>query len=186
LLQKLKVKLKDEESVWASIRVAVIAVSSKERVKEMTALLDSYRTELALRTLVLLNSSVNKHASDHEQRLERLERKEDDIIEAISISHKFNARQADVQSRRHKRTGQQLREVTDAILTHRDGRNTILSHSSIRKAMGGELSGDEEFSKEVMTFRATGSEDASRIDGTASIGDFDIVRRRVLGCLSFT
>lgn len=61
----------------------------------MAALLDSYRNELALRTLVLLNSKLGKHAEDHETRLKRLEHKEDDIVEAISISHKFNSRQAD-------------------------------------------------------------------------------------------
>ncbi|CZR51229.1 uncharacterized protein PAC_01104 [Phialocephala subalpina] len=185
-LQRIKFKLNEEKTVWASIRKAIISVSSKERVKEIATLLDSYRNELALRTLVLLSSNVGKHASNHEKRLERLERKEDDIIEAISISQKLNAHQADEQSRLHQRTGQQLREVTAAILTHRDGRTTTLSQPGAQRAVIEDSLSDEKFSAEVMTLRATSSEHESRIDGTAFLGDFDTIQRRVLGSLSFT
>jgi len=152
-------------------------------VNEMVSRLDTYRNELALQTLVVLNTKVGGHMENHGQRFDRLEHKDDDIIEAISISQKSSAREV---ATFHQQTREQLREVIAAILTHRDGQTTTISQP-IQQPTSWVLT-DEGHSRQCMTLQTikpSDKADKSRIDATASLSDFSVVQRRVLEYLSF-
>lgn len=179
-----KVKPQDGRTPWASLRQAVISVWSKEEVNEMVSRLDTYRNELALQTLVVLNEKVGGHMKNHGQRFDRLEHKDDDIIEAISISQRRGAREA---ATYHQKTQEQFREVISAILTHRDGQTTTLSQP-IQQATTPWALADEDLSRQCMTLQTVKPSDKSnksRLDATASFSDFTVIQHRLLERLSF-
>lgn len=152
-------------------------------MNEMVSRLDTYRNELALQTLVVLNEKVGGHMENHGQRFDRLEHKDDDIIEAISISQKSSASEA---ATYHQQTREQLQEVIAAILTHRDGQTTTISQP-IQQPTSWVLT-DEGHSRQCMTLQTvkpSGKSEKSRIDATASLSDFTVVQHRVLEYLSF-
>ena len=150
-------------------------------MNEMVSRLDTYRSELALQTLVLLNEKVGGHMKSHGQRFDRLEQRDDDIIEAISISQRRSAHEA---ATYHRQTREELREVITAILTHRDGQTTTLSQP-IPRPKPWEVTNEHD-SGDCMTLQSLNSFDMSRGDATALLSDFKAVQRRLLENLSFS
>ncbi|KAI4277459.1 MAG: hypothetical protein L6R35_006150 [Caloplaca aegaea] len=169
---------------WTSLRQAVISVWSKEEVNEMVSRLDTYRSELAFQTLVVLSEKIGGHMKNHGQRFDRLEHKDDDIVEAISISQKRSARQA---ATYHQQTREHLREVTAAILTHRDGQTTTISQP-MQEHTSCSLTdeGDSRHCMTLQTVRPSDNDDKASTNATASLSDFTIIQRRVLEYLSFS
>ena len=144
----------------------------------MAYALDRYRNELALRTLVLLNTKVGNHVSIQKQR-------DDDIIEAISISQKHDFLEATDNRRLHEQTQRQLERIVGAILTHRDGKTTTISPPGLQNYPVDNTSAKERPTRQFMTFKNQLSTDEVGGDGNISLGDFSLVQRKVLNCLSF-
>ena len=146
----------------------------------MVSRLDTYRSELALRTLVALNEKIGGHIENHGQRFDRLEHKDDDIIEAISISQRNSLRETAIY---HQKTQEQLQEIIAAILTHRDGQTTTISQPMPQSmpliATNGNLS------RQLMTLRSAKKSRKSKGNATASLSDYNVVQHRVLEYLSF-
>ena len=181
LLNKLELQSRCRSpSPWASIRHAIASVWSKEQLDEMLSRLDTYRSELALRTLVTLNEKMKGDMENHQKRFDRLEHKDNDIIQAISISQQANARET---AEYHRETREQLREVFAAILTYRDGRISTLSQP-VPQAMSW-VSTDDTSLSQSLTFQSTESPNNSESGATVSLNDFTIVQHRVIQCLSF-
>lgn len=154
----------------------------------MAERLDTYRHELSLRILVLLNDNVQKSTTEQRQGLRLLGRKGDDIVEAISINRKLTADRADQNQLYHEETQRQLDRVAAAIFTDRDGKTTTFSplpnsgKSGIPQHPGATVGG---LPHNLVTIHESNRPNRPGVASDVLMHDFGLVQRRVLDALFF-
>lgn len=175
-------KGKSNQTLWSTFRQAIRTIWSKEKVMEMASTLENYRSELALRTLTLLNTKVGRNADAQERRLNTLEQQNYDVIEAITISQKLGAREAASNRHLHEKTQHQLQEVIAAILTYANGDTTAIPYPAPQYLAPESFLNGQAASRQVMRLQTRTQDNWSM---KSSVNDFEIVKNRVLDSLAF-
>lgn len=155
---------------------------------EMAGRLSTYRHELSLRMLALLNENAQMNSTDQKDGFRSLEGKGDDIIDVVSINQKLTADGTAQNLLLHEKTQKQLDRVTAAIFARGGGRTTTGSPRA--------GSGEPELAQRsgttdgglLQNFMAVYGSDELNIQGAVpcfSMRDFPQNQRRVLDALSF-
>lgn len=171
-------------AIWRSFRQAIKTEWSKETIKAMAAKLDTYRSNLTLHTLFFLNTKVGQQIDSQEKRFNQLERKSNEIIEAILISNETSPHDYDARDISHKDTEEQFQDAIAAIFTHRDGLITTISPPFSSSLPLSGIVNSNPAKKGVMTLQNRGSSNESQ-DARVTFGNFASIQQRVLRLLLF-
>lgn len=171
-------------AVWRSFRQAIKTEWSKETIKAMAAKLDAYRSDLTLHTLFFLNTKVGEQIDSQEQRFNQLEKKSNEIIEAIFISNETSTHDSEELEISQKRIREQFQDAIAAIFTHRDGLITTISPPFSSNIPLSDVVNSNPAKKGVMTLQNRGSSNKSQ-DARVTFGNFASIQQRVLRLLLF-
>jgi hypothetical protein len=182
-LENLK-KKHGRNAVWRSFRQAIKTEWSKETIKAMAAKLDTYRSDLTLHTLFFLNTKVGQQIDSQEKRFNQLERKGNEIIEAILISNETSTHDSDARDISQTKVQEQFQDAIAAIFTHRDGLITTMSPPFSSSVPLSGIVNPNPAKKGVMTLQNRGSSNESQ-DARVTFGNFASIQQRVLRLLLF-
>jgi hypothetical protein len=172
----------DDNKIWTSLRQAVRSVWSKEKVKDMTQRLDTYRNQLALETLLLVNQKLDRSEMLDGFEFDRSKPRAGDIVEAISVVQEKLADLAADDKTEEIRT---LDEAVAVVFTKRDGRTIMISTPGlILKSQGDKPDGAEEGVK-VLSLQTNVFDEGKSEFSRSSVGTFGNVQHQILAMLSF-
>lgn len=179
-------------SHWSSFQAAIRSIWSAKKVREMSERLDSFRSEVALRILVLLNAKHDLQMTHQDGRFDHLDKKAHEIVEVMSINQQsirsvLTDHANGVKRLQHENDATARRrheETIAAILTLRDGNTKILTRkpAAFNHHNGFDVEDLGEMRKNVMTLKGE-----SILGGRAEaqMGDFELIERKILDCLHF-
>ena len=75
-----------QDKKWANVRAALKTVWAKDRIDALAQKLDTYRTQLSLRVLLLLNSHFTLQGETLERKLDGLQSGSNQIVEVPSLT----------------------------------------------------------------------------------------------------
>lgn len=180
---------------WRSFRAALRTIRSHEKVNGLVARLDSYRQEIALRILVLLNAKSDVQSRRQTKILEGLQRSTKDVVEVISITNgtvqaslERQVSQIDRMHEEHTSTARRQHEETiAAILTLRDGNTQVIARPHAENALSrpnqglGRVQKSFTFTEGVNDLESLERSRPPRVE----LNDFEPVLKKVLDCLYF-
>ena len=125
---------------WQNVRAALMTVWKADKLEAISKQLDLYRSELILRILVILEARNASQAAHLDNRLDRIERSNQQVIEVIAINqtkteaaHEIKATEI-VNTQHHALDAQQRQAKTiAAILTFKDGTTKVLSTNALEE-----------------------------------------------------
>ena len=171
---------------WKSVHKALQVVWNEDKIERLARTLDSCRTALVLRILIVLNAKSDLQAAALGQNFEDLERTNQEIVEVISINqsrmqsavhHAYENSEAAAQHRHH--------QTIAAILTLRNGDSKLVARQGddIRH---GYLDSSSQSPKNYITLRGR-SEAAGPGSGSivCEARRMASVHAQVLDCLHF-
>ena len=167
---------------WTSIYKALQAAWNRNKVDRLSQSLNSFRSEIALRILVSLNSKLNTHTTDVDGRLASHSKKDYEIVEVLSIDQSA-LRPSTEQLHSESERGHD--SAIAAILTLRGGDTRILTQRQNVFKHNNDLL-NKERQQTFVTFREEHTS-LNNPDGVVNIERRNIktVHTQVLDCLHF-
>ncbi|KAL9618347.1 MAG: hypothetical protein Q9160_006929 [Pyrenula sp. 1 TL-2023] len=180
---------------WKSVQTALCTIWSDGKITDLVAQLDSYRREIALRILVLLNAKSDTQSRRQTKILDNLQRSTKDVVEVISItsgslqaSLEHQALEASQLRKEHAVTAKRQHEETiAAILTLRDGNTQVIARPSVGDATVSPTQASGRIQRSFTFTEGTDDAQMSRVSRPPMVkqNDFDPVLKKVLDCLYF-
>jgi hypothetical protein len=180
---------------WQTIRAALRTVWTQSKIEELVTRLDSFRREIALRILLLLNAKSDIQSRRQTKILDSLQRSSKDVVEVISINSsnlqstlekhatqvgRFQEEHTVAAERRHE-------ETIAAILTLRDGNTQVIARPRVEDAaigpgqIRGQIQRSLTFSEGTDHIQSNPRPQPPRV----TLNNFDPVLKKVLDCLYF-
>jgi hypothetical protein len=180
----------DNPTGWQSFQIAFKTMWKKGKIEMLSKRLNSYRKEIALRLLVLLNAKTETLVSREKNTVKQARNESADIVEVLSINHEtlrtaLKSQTEEIMLQNEANTQKWHRETLGAILTLRDG--------SLQTVLQADDESNEHRYDNIdrfgtgctLTFRMESAGDTSGPESLVAKCDTEATASRVLGCLNF-
>ncbi|KAK3986384.1 hypothetical protein QBC44DRAFT_222338, partial [Cladorrhinum sp. PSN332] len=168
----------DNKTKWDTLKHVLKTKWKDNELKEIHDQLTTFRGQLALRVLMVLNAKLDYSSQQQAGRFTRLDRRADEIVHVLAVHHQGLVNRLEQHA---SQVASANRGVIEAILTLRDGTTTSVMLDSGSGDTANKNLGDSFPSKHAISIQKPQDGD----EGSLELGKLDEITSRVLTCLHF-